>query len=222
MPNPFRRAPSRRTRGRALVAGAGACSALLPVMLVVTVSLPTGVAAQQATSSRPALAPGTPVRVHVGGPPGDTLRDGSPLSLATTRRSGRLVRVDAESIVLARGADTVAIPRARVRAVEARIGEGSRRRVAARRAAIGAGIGAATGAVLAGVFYEPCDGEWLCYPRSQEMAITGVVWSVPGALLGGIAGMFGDTRRWEAVPLPPTTRVGLAATPRAVALRITF
>lgn len=186
------------------------------VLLAATATLlaPASLAAQGGDAER-IVAPGSHVRVRLAPPP-----DAAPAG--PSRRAGSLLRIDADSVVMRSGGDTVAVPRAWVSRLDVRTGERSRSGMVLRRAALGAAIAAGAGAVLGYAFYEPCEGEFLCYSRTGEAAMTGVVWAIPGTLAGGIWGAMSDREEWRPVPLAPTMRVGLAVTSRSAAISIRF
>ena len=76
---------------------------------------------------------------------------------------GQLVRIDAQSVVVRMGADTMSIPRTLVSRLEVRTGDRTRFESVAIDAGFGAGIGALAAATVSALTYERCSAaEYFC------------------------------------------------------------
>lgn len=84
------------------------------------------------------------------------------------RLTGRLVRLDADSVLVDTGAHVVAVPRFGMARLEMPDGTVSRRRSALRGAGVGGTFGFIGGAVLGYLQYEPCEGQYFCFSRGDE------------------------------------------------------
>ena len=151
----------------------------------------------------PLVVPGSRVRVEVARPAGDRQR--RPL-----RHTGALVRIDADSIVLRAGADTIAVSRGDVRAAELHVGERRRDVVMAQSGAIGLGFGVLFGALYGFGSYEPCSRPDLpCSGRADEAMHSAVTFALPGLAVGLAMGSLQNRDRWQRLTLEHGLRVGM-------------
>ncbi len=139
------------------------------------------------------LQPGATVRIRAAG--------------AERPYEGRLVSLSRDSLVLAlagEGDSRVALPRESV--ARAWIATSQHRETLA-GLGIGFLAGAAVGAALGALAYQPCTGDFciLDFGRGGEAAMAGVLLGGVGLVLGGIAGYCTHGQNWEPALLPLTT-----------------
>jgi len=111
---------------------------------------------------------------------------------------------DAYLVELDRGEEPVRVPRAAVTRMEASDGRSSRAAHVFYGLTLGAGVGAAVGA-LTGQSCHPSD--WLCFSRGD----TAVIFAILGAPLGVIGGAAWPVERWRPVH-EPAARVSVVPT----------
>jgi hypothetical protein len=111
--------------------------------------------------------------------------------------SGLLVTVTANSLAVAEGTDETVFALDSVSSLE--VSSGKRRRVG-RSMLIGSAIGGGVGALIGAIYFaNDCSESGVC---SLAGAAVGAIVGVPlGLLVGGVAGAFVKTDRWEEVPL---------------------
>ncbi len=151
------------------------------------------------------LAPSAPAQHVRDVQPGATVR----IRAARAERpyEGRVVSLSGDSLVLAlagEGDARLALPRKDV--TQAWVSAGQHRETL-----VGMGIGflagAAVGAALGALAYQPCTGDFciLDFGRGGEAAMAGLLLGGVGLVLGGIAGYGTHGQSWEPALLPLTT-----------------
>jgi hypothetical protein len=186
----------------------------------------SGVAAQSAARSaaqstapaaaRPgALSEGDQVRVDI------ALPAGHPLSRRESV-TGTLRRIDADSVLLVEYGTLVSIPRHGVASLSVLVGQRSRGAMMARGAGLGLVAGAVFGGTLAYLAYDDCEGEFICFSRSDETAMGAVLLGGVGAVAGFIGGAMVNGDQWRRVPLASGARVGVAMTSQGPAVALRF
>lgn len=143
-----------------------------------------------------------PTQVH----PGDLVR--IRLDHESRPRTGRLITIDQDSIVLAQTDDPgviTAVPRAAVS--RAWVSRG-RSRKTLQGLLIGLGVGAVTGTALGAIAYHPCQDCLLDFGRGVSAALGGTMGSALGLVTGGVVGFATRREKWQ----PVETRVRVGAT----------
>lgn len=175
----------------------------------------SGSAVAVTRAASPGLAAGTRVRVELA----------SPLDHPTIgfrSMTGSLVRVDADSVVVDGEYGRVSMPRAHVRTVSVRDTSATRGGAVAEGAVSGLLVGALVGGIFGGALN---DGEcdiMSCASRSETAMQGALVVGALGMFIGAASGATSDAERWRPVALSASSRVGVTATARGVALAVRF
>ena len=141
------------------------------------------------TTIRPAVVPGTQVRVTA-------LRLGQ-----TGPITGVVDSTTSEGLFLRTRAGPVTVARDEVQLVEWPYRQ---KRATGRGAGIGAVVGGLGGAVVGGLAGGSCEGEWLC-PGAAGGALIGAAFlGITGAATGGVIGYFSRITVWEHPGASPT------------------
>jgi len=174
----------------------------------------TSLGAQPAHAQQSTLTPGTKIRVE--------LRNGD-------RRQGRVIKSGRDTLLAEwAGGSTPAFPVSDIAKLEIVTG---RYRPVRRAAVVGAVVGGSLGAILGGLFYEPCEstevGGCLFSPQSRmgSAQVNGIIYGVVGLLAGGAVGLFPRDRWQRVTPDGNVVRFNLHALPgggRSVGLALAF